>query len=224
MLTFKIISDNKNFDPEGLAMYCDNVWHDRDVTYSPSLQSQVSKSSTKILIVGTALALTCISDAQAAKEVLFQQDKNENITLENYQNLVDTPFSEYELELNNHFYKKKSVKEELIKEIVSFESLKMNWDGFSAYPLEVESAANAINFINLLADKTISDIEGVLPNSNGTVSVFWENSSGERVSLEIGNNNYSYYVKYNSQKPIFVKGDILDKKEAEKINEFVKTL
>ena len=95
------------------------------------------------------------------------------------------------------------VKDDLVAKILSFKSLINSWDGFGAIPLEIQSASNAINLINKLTNNIVDLISDIYPNPNGTVSLDFDNDSNERVAIEIGNTSFSYYVKYNSQKPNF---------------------
>ena len=88
-----------------------------------------------------------------------------------------------------------------IKNIFSFKILENNWDGYGAIPAEIESASNAVTFVSYLDEEVAGFIYDVFPNPNGTISFLWENNSKERLSLEVGNQTMSYYLKLNSQKP-----------------------
>lgn len=92
---------------------------------------------------------------------------------------------------------------QIVKEIISFVSLNLDWDGYSALPLEVESAANAILITNHLSDSALSKIFALYPNPHGTITIDWENNSGEIISLEVGNTSFSYYIKIESSQPSF---------------------
>lgn len=92
---------------------------------------------------------------------------------------------------------------QIVKEIISFVSLNLDWDGYSALPLEVESAANAILITNHLSDSALSEIFALYPNPHGTITIDWENNSGEIISLEVGNTSFSYYIKIESSQPSF---------------------
>jgi hypothetical protein len=116
------------------------------------------------------------------------------------------------------------VKKDVIDKIIAFRSLNENWDGYGALPLEVKSASSAIQFILLLNDRIIEKINDVYPTPNGTVSLVWENEKNERLALEVGNNTLSYYVKLNSQKPIFFNDIEINVKEANTISNFIKAL
>jgi hypothetical protein len=92
---------------------------------------------------------------------------------------------------------------EIIKEIISFVSLNQDWDGYGALPLEVESAANAILITNQLTNSELSKISALYPNPHGTITFDWENDSEKKISLEVGNTSFSYYVKARSSDPKF---------------------
>lgn len=121
------------------------------------------------------------------------------LQLEDYQNNI--------LSLENYnfcFYKNKEDKKVWIEKILSFKSLQESWDGFGAMPLEIKSATNAINFLNILSEsQDFNNPTNIFPNPHGTVSLIWENLYSERISLEIGNSSLSYYSLYNRSNPEF---------------------
>lgn len=116
------------------------------------------------------------------------------------------------------------VRKDVIDKIIAFKSLNENWDGYGAFPLEVKSASSAIQFILLLNDRIVEKISDVSPTPNGTVSLVWENDVNERLALEVGNNTLSYYVKSNSQKPLFFNAIEINVKNAYTISTFIKSL
>lgn len=90
------------------------------------------------------------------------------------------------------------IKEDLIEEILSFKSLKQNWDGYGAVPVEVKSASNTIKILDKISTSGISKINEIYPNTHGTVTVEFENYNSEKLSLEIGNESFAYYIELNS--------------------------
>lgn len=88
--------------------------------------------------------------------------------------------------------------EQITADVLSFISLKENWDGFGAYPLEKVVAVNALSVINPLGTEIAGNISDVYPNSHGTVSCEWESESSF-LSLEIGNSTFSYYKEYKGK-------------------------
>ncbi|MFV8321807.1 hypothetical protein [Flavobacterium sp. LS2R12] len=95
-------------------------------------------------------------------------------------------------------------KKEWIETILSFKSLHESWDGFGALPLEIKSASNAITFLQNIDSKFdfISPVD-VSPNPSGTVNLVWENEDNERLAVEIGNKELSFYTKFNNVEPEF---------------------
>ncbi|PWB23889.1 hypothetical protein [Flavobacterium sp. HTF] len=115
-------------------------------------------------------------------------------SLEDYENvfLID----DYNHLLKNEVLNKK--KKEIIESILSFKSLQESWDGYGAFPLQVKSAVNAIDFLEVLdLSSEFYPPTDIFPNPSGTASLIWENDDEERISLEIGNNAMSYYTKFN---------------------------
>jgi len=88
-----------------------------------------------------------------------------------------------------------------------FVGLENNWDGYGGVPLLKSIANKAKSFIPLLSGDLIDKISDIFPNNHGTITIEWENKK-EKLSLEIGETNYSYFVKYNDGKaPKFVRGN-----------------
>ena len=89
---------------------------------------------------------------------------------------------------------------ELIRDkIIDFTHLKYNWDGYGI-------ADSAISFVASLNSSYIDAISDIYPNPHGTITIEWENEKSEMLSLEIGETNYSYFIKYNNKDPKFVNG------------------
>lgn len=154
----------------------------------------------KIGILGTALL--CSSPGIYAKEPVYNiNKKNQKTSVDEVydcgiqiDNLIDTV---------NKFKKVRYTKKEVIQNILSFKSLINNWDGYKALPLEVESAGNTIYLINLLESNVIGGIDDFYPNPHGTISFEWVNDFNEKVYLEVGNDSFSYFAKFNSSEPLF---------------------
>lgn len=121
-------------------------------------------------------------------------------------------------------YQKSISKKDLIKDILSFGYLKLNWDGYGAIPLEVETAANAIEFINLLPEKIYSKIEQVYPNPNGTLSCMWSNNFNEEIAIEIGNNTMAYYVQMAKKETFYLNNVFINEEAVNKIVEFINAI
>ena len=81
------------------------------------------------------------------------------------------------------------------EQILSFKALDNNWDGFGAIPINVRCASSALCIINFLEEPELNTISDLFPNANGSVCIKWVNSIGERLTLSIGSETFSFYVK-----------------------------
>lgn len=123
---------------------------------------------------------------------------------------IDSEHNQYVDFLKSHANLGIQKRQMITEQILSFKSLSNNWDGYGAIPTEVSSASNAIILVQNLIPSIVNKITSVHPTTNGTVSFVWENKDNERVSFEIGDNNYSFYTKLNNLKPLFFKGFVQD--------------
>lgn len=178
-----------------------------DLTYSnEDIKELIENKSNNYASIGiyTSAILLGTCNATAASDLVEnhrEQNKPEievmaghsEFLLEDYRNVFLA--DDYNLWSNEILVNKKK---ECIESILSFRSLQESWDGYGAYPLEVKSATNSIEFLETLGlnHKFITPTD-IFPNPTGTVSLIWENNEDERLSLEIGNNAYSYYTKFN---------------------------
>lgn len=115
-------------------------------------------------------------------------------------------------------------KESIIDDINSFKNLKINWDGYGGFPLENESASNAIKLINFLSDDNCNQVNDISPNGHGTISFDWYNQFHEVLSIEVGSKTISYYLKTNNGNTSFSDNIIINQTEADKINNYIKSL
>jgi len=107
-----------------------------------------------------------------------------------------------------------SMRNESLKRIEGFQSLRDNWDGYGAYAPSGAVCNHATLLINQLAldfpDVPSPDIS---PSSNGTVIFSWETGLGEAV-LEIGEANFGGYIgKPGSFAPLSGNVNSLSKQE-----------
>lgn len=91
----------------------------------------------------------------------------------------------------------------LKNEIDSFVELENNWDGYGGVPVLQAIADKAKQFVSLLNDTFIDFITDIFPNPHGTITIEWENSSQEKLSLEIGKDNYSYFIEIGNNPKFF---------------------
>jgi hypothetical protein len=91
----------------------------------------------------------------------------------------------------------------LKNQIDSFTELEANWDGYDGVALLETISTKAKQFIALLDDIYIDKITDLYPNTHGTITIDWDNEKGEKLSLEIGENNHSYFIDKIDSKPSF---------------------
>ncbi len=184
---FKIIDSNSDLDV---------IMEDYN-----ELATSFSFKYLKVGVLGTALL--CSSPSIYANEC-----KNYNIKHEVQDNALSI-VNDYDVSINefietvNSFQKITFTKRDVVHNVLSFKSLINNWDGYRALPLEIESASNTIYLINLLDEKIVGSIDDMYPNPHGTISFEWVNNLNEKVYLEVGNESFSYFVKFNSSEPLF---------------------
>lgn len=202
----------------------DNIFENDDITQTASATyyNKKNRNFGKYLL-SAGIILSC-NVVEANPNIFFN---NNNIVneqyIENYFKNIDFPLNEYLSEINI-ITNIKTTKKELFSKIISFVSLKNNWDGYGAIPLETKSSINAFEIINQLPNKLVEQIEDIGPNSNGTITIDWINNSNEEVSVEIGNSVFSYYVKFNSQPLIFVDNIEINNNQINKLSNFVSKL
>jgi hypothetical protein len=220
----KIKFDNKN-NYSDTDMYISEAAPEYNWTpVEPQIvKNGLRSSSFKCVAVAGVLMLTPFSNLSARNHI-----KASDANLDDVASFViesDMNESQYLEEIKSvstlKIFKEKS---DIIKDIISFKILENNWDGYGAIPAEIESATNAVNFVSYLDEEVAGFINDVFPNPNGTISFLWENDAKERLSLEIGNNTMSYYLKLNSQKPQFFNHKHINKDNATELSKLVKTL
>lgn len=205
--------------------------------YVKSMQTKSTEIATikdfnnrnaKLFLLAGALTLSVPCDFK----ILENSIRNESVLpiesceefLVAYNKNINAPLSQFSKEIAELTTQKKVSRKTIIKEIVSFEALKLNWDGYGAYPLEVESAANALELMHLWNKNVYECIDEVYPNPNGTISISWVNKLNEKLCLEIGNKSMSYYVEMCSKDTRYFNNVFINEFEAKKISEFVTSL
>ncbi len=93
-------------------------------------------------------------------------------------------------------------KENILNSIEEFKNLEINWDGYGAVSLSLESSKNAKDFISSLSDELFENFYDGYPNTHGTISFEWKNNDGDEFFIEIGNKMMSYYLTLKGHKPI----------------------
>ena len=175
----------------------------------------------KFGIVGTVLL--CTNPNIYANEVKY--NLKEKITIESVHCANDyTNYFDFYIDTVNKIDKINFTKKEIIKNILSFKSLNNNWDGYNAIPLEVESASNAIFLVNELGEQNIGKLDDIYPNTHGTLTFEWINELNEKLFLEVGNDRFSFFVKYNNTTPQFFNDLELNNENIKKLSTFIKSI
>lgn len=190
-----------------------------DVSTNTSTKISIPKLPA-LMIMSSATLLGANVEQVKENKPKIEVVVNSSFKLDEYQKFISTT-DNYE-----NIFCVNANKRECIETILSFKSLVHNWDGFGAYPLQIKSASNAIDLITELEninDKFIKP-EDIYPNPNGTVSLTWENDFGEKLSTEIGNSNFSYFVKYNNLEPEFYSNVELNRNNIEMLSSKIKSL
>lgn len=168
----------------------------------------VINNSLKLMALGTLLSVVPIKRENitifgANSDIHFDE-----IICDNYSNEQDNSKT-ISLNIDEFINKVNSIssvkftKDEIRKNILSFKSLKESWDGYGALPLEIGSASNALKILEQLDLLSIGKIDDFYPNSHGTISFEWINNLHEKLFLEIGNDYFSFFVKYSNNEPLF---------------------
>ena len=171
-----------------------------DVIVSDYLESEkfaTTKNSALIKSIALTSSIIVCGSVNAKSmiiEPVFFNDFDTNTT-EIVKSQSD--YLDFYIQKVNEFSTPLVQKEELIEEILSFKSLKENWDGYGAIPLEVKSASNSLNILNKLDFTCISKVNEIYPNTHGTVTVEFENKYTEKLHLEIGNESFAYFIELN---------------------------
>lgn len=173
------------------------------------------------LLFGASLVST--NDATAKSFKFEISDKNEITTTYRYNKAITEDLVKYINNINT-ISKRNISKHSLLKNILSYKSLTESWDGYGAIPLEIESATNSIQLLDLIGENIFCRVSNFYPNPNGTITFEWENSENEIVSLEVGNNTFSYFVEMASLEIMFFNNKLINATEAKKLSEFIQAI
>lgn len=195
-----------NFEPSDLGFAHLEVFLCPEKLMLEAMAMEKGKTANyvKTIILGGALATSVMGtgNIDQTNKIKFKYKVIEtsivNNTVSEFEVIQQSQINDY-IKINTPLINK----DELIKEILSFKSLNNNWDGYGAHPLQINSAFNALKLIDLLENSIVAKIDDIYPNPNGTVSFMWKNTIDERISLEVGNQTISYYVKSNNNETLF---------------------
>jgi hypothetical protein len=212
----EIIEKERTLDE--IEDFSGNILEQSKINCSIGLKNNVFLTS---LVIGASLITTSHVSAKSfeiettAKEgirIIKEYNENINESLVDYINII------------NSISKRNISKTSLLKNILSFKSLTESWDGFGAIPLEIESATNSIQLLDLIGEDIFCTLNNFYPNPNGTISFEWENLENEIISLEVGNKTFSYFVEMSSKDVMFFNNRSINAKDAEKLSEFIQAI
>ncbi len=224
------LEDGNDMDSRGLELYLENIENppsstSTQISYKPPMVGTGIKRFFITETLAGTLAISSLGNVFKDGRVKLKTPVFSENSLNDYNNTIEEPHDEYIDTLNKLISHKVNItRVDMVERVMAFRSLNQNWDGYGAIPLEVKSAANAVRFIYFLNDRIIERISDFHPNPNGTFSLVWENEFDERLALELGNNTLSYYVKFNSQDPMFFNDIENNDKEVNRISDFIKAL
>lgn len=175
----------------------------------------------KTLLVGGVL----MSSGQASAEsIQITEASNNHIFLSSeYGKDISDGYVKFVDQINN-ISKITLSKRSLVREILSFKALCHNWDGYGALPLEVESAANSIHLIDLIGENAFCTVREFYPNPHGTITFEWDNTESEIVSVEVGNESFSYFVEMASKEVQYFNNKLINAKEAKELKSFIEAI
>lgn len=194
---------------------------EEDSPFNFATENEKSVSSKSKTYMSAVLFASLLTSPNYAMTSEANSDKNDYLS-----DLVkiDSEHNQYVDFLTSHTNLGIQKRQMITEQILSFKSLSNNWDGYGAIPTEIRSASNAITLIQNLSPSIVSKITSVYPTTNGTVALVWENKDDERVSFEIGDDNYSFYTKLNNLKPLFFQGLVENEDWRELLEKEVKKL
>lgn len=191
---------------------------DLSTNFSPPTKSYLRSN----MILTSLLVGSCnIVSANDINNYQFLEQR-QSCSIENVQSL-DNSISFY-LENLEQISGLQISKLSLIENILSFKSLNQNWDGFGAFPLEIKSCANSIALIDRVGENLFCGVKDFWPNPNGTVTFEWKNNNGEKVSAEVGNNNFTFFTTYNNMEPEFFNNLSFNEENIKLLKKAIKSL
>ncbi len=167
-----------------------------DVSGYTSLYDSISLKSRISNIAGiTAAFAIMIPDCSAAN--LIKSQTTPTIELVNTY-LERDNVNDYTLVIPQNISQPKIKFNKIVSDILSFQSLKFDWDGYGAYALENLSGVNSISILENLGAEIYGDLHDYYPNPNGTLSFEWKNKFSF-LGLEVGNEEFSYFLRESKE-------------------------
>ncbi len=173
------------------------------------------------LLVGAGLVSTYEISAKSFE--FAETTKNHITSTLKYGKEVNNDMIRYINDINI-ITRKTITKHSLIKNILSFKSLKESWDGYGSLPLEIDSASNAIRLMDFVGENIFCTVNEFYPNTNGTITFEWTNTENEIVSVEVGNHSFSYFVEMASMETVFFNNKTINAKEAKMLAKYIQAI
>jgi len=202
--------------------------------YPSHYQYKERRTSANVLFMGIGMvANVACNEPSIAKPNLSHTS---SYVVEDYLTNVANPLRSYMIEisaLNNKVKEEKeqlscvdtyAIRQDVISEIISFKGVGEDWDD-EIIPLSEESASNAISFVQKLNSLSLDTLSYISLNSNSTVAFVWDNERGQKISLNIGSQVFSYYAILNPEEdPKFFNNVKISTESISQLDKFISCL
>ena len=181
------------------------------------------RSFGKILSIGTACALIATHEFPmvAFDEAAILRNVD---AIEQYEATINSDIKGFNKVMAAIVDTNEDVRQNLMDQLMSFRSLVQSWDGYGAIPAGARCAASAAIVINGLSNQAIDEMEDFFPNTNGSLSFKWTNALGEKISLSVGSDSFSYYCKRNGMEVELFDGVPVNEITIKKLNEDIQSV
>ena len=174
---------NYSFSKPGMEPF--KEVHSNSIDYA----KQAARSISKVECMITDGAMVFILQVSPASSTLEIEPK---ITF-NTQPAPETMQIVYASLQNDVILDEESKRENLKVEVMALAKLEDNWDEEGAQRVSTTAIKNVLNLLDYHSVR-IDLIVDIYANTNGTVSVEWENDNHEYAGVQIGRKQMSYYV------------------------------
>lgn len=186
-----------------------------DVTSYTNLYDSVTLKSRVLNIAGITAAFALVIPDSSASELI----KQESSTTELVKTYIDrSDVDDYVLVIPNTVSKLNFNFGDIVSDILSFQALKNDWDGYGAYALENLSGVNSISILENLGLELYGKLDDYYPNPNGTLSFEWRNQKSI-LALEIGNDEFTYFFKESLENKFYRNNLPFEKKNIKMLKE-----
>lgn len=196
----------------------------QDIDARMKTPSYSRMSLGKVLTIGTVCALITAQDYTNNTNDIASITTNVE-KMEQYEALLEENIRGFKkvmsaIVVNNNDL----VRQTLLDQLMSFKSLIHSWDGYGAIPTSARSAASAVRVMDGLSNQAIEELDDFFPNTNGSVSFKWVNALGEKLSLSVGAESFSYYCKRNGVDVEMFDDVNINRETIEKLNSDIRSV